>query len=213
MRNFESTVYLVLCFVAGLGLLAPAASATAPGLNDHVVVNEYQPDPTGFDGNEDAREWVELYNPTPETVDLTGWVLSDQDFCFGQEGERVIEDRQLGPNELTVVEFQPEDQVCLANSFGDDVTLFDSLGNAVDAAYYGNGGDYQASDKASPIPDSGESLARCNLVEDDGFAEDDDNPSQDFYREIDPTKGEPNDRCDLKPTTIASDTSQPQPEP
>jgi hypothetical protein len=210
MGATRTELLAVLGVVAGLGLVAPAATATAPVLTDHVVINEYQPNPQGFDGNEGAREWVELYNPTSQTVDLSGYVLTDQDSCFlPGPGERVIEDRQLGPNGYTVVEFQSEDNICLSNSFGDDVTLLDPLGNAVDAAFYGNGGDYEDEEKASPIPGGGQSLARCNLVEATGPAQDDDDPSEDFYVDVEPTRGDPNDRCDLKPTQIVQDPPAP----
>jgi uncharacterized repeat protein (TIGR01451 family) len=46
----------------------------------HLLVSEVMYDP---DGNDPGKEWVELYNPTTETVDLSGWYLGD----VGQGGE------------------------------------------------------------------------------------------------------------------------------
>jgi hypothetical protein len=39
---------------------------------DHVVINEVELDPPGDDT---GNQWVELYNPTPTTVDLRGWTI------------------------------------------------------------------------------------------------------------------------------------------
>lgn len=38
----------------------------------HVVINEVELNPPG---NDTGNEWVELYNPTPTMIDLTGWTL------------------------------------------------------------------------------------------------------------------------------------------
>lgn len=42
------------------------------GRTDSVVINEYELNPAGED---EGREWVELYNPTTEAIDLSGWTL------------------------------------------------------------------------------------------------------------------------------------------
>jgi hypothetical protein len=39
-----------------------------------VLISEVMYDP---DGNDPGREWVEIYNPTIEAVDLSGWYLGD----------------------------------------------------------------------------------------------------------------------------------------
>ncbi|MHA1742406.1 MAG: lamin tail domain-containing protein [Candidatus Thorarchaeota archaeon] len=38
-----------------------------------LVINEVEQNPPGIDA---GNEWVELYNPTPASVVLTGWTLS-----------------------------------------------------------------------------------------------------------------------------------------
>jgi phosphatidylserine/phosphatidylglycerophosphate/cardiolipin synthase-like enzyme len=40
----------------------------------HVLISEVMYDP---DGNDPGLEWVEIYNPTVENVDLSGWYLGD----------------------------------------------------------------------------------------------------------------------------------------
>ena len=47
----------------------------APGVYNHVVINEIDTNPPGSDAANIA-EWVELYNPTSETVEMGGWQIS-----------------------------------------------------------------------------------------------------------------------------------------
>lgn len=42
----------------------------------HVVINEFEQNPPGNDNYLSVEEWVELYNPTSEEVDVSGWTLS-----------------------------------------------------------------------------------------------------------------------------------------
>lgn len=42
------------------------------GQTAHLMINEFEQDP---DGSDAGNEWIELYNPTIETINLTGWVL------------------------------------------------------------------------------------------------------------------------------------------
>ncbi len=55
-------------------LYLPLVMKRQVGPADHLLVSEVLYDPEGTDA---GREWVELYNPTNETVDLTGWTLGD----------------------------------------------------------------------------------------------------------------------------------------
>ncbi len=41
---------------------------------DHIIFTEIYYDTIGTDSNE---EWIELYNPTAEAINLTGWILRD----------------------------------------------------------------------------------------------------------------------------------------
>lgn len=47
----------------------------APGVSNHIVINEIDTNPPGSD-RANIAEWVELYNPTSETVDIGGWQIS-----------------------------------------------------------------------------------------------------------------------------------------
>ena len=62
-----------LFFLAAFGLfLIPAQSAHAAA--DHIIITEVQYDP---DVIENLAEWVELFNPTPDPVDIGGWTLKE----------------------------------------------------------------------------------------------------------------------------------------
>jgi hypothetical protein len=41
----------------------------------NIVINEIESNPPGNDNSNSVIEWVELYNPTSEAVDLSGWIL------------------------------------------------------------------------------------------------------------------------------------------
>jgi hypothetical protein len=42
----------------------------------HLLINEFEQNPEGSDAN---NEWAELYNPTNNAIDLTGWTLVNND--------------------------------------------------------------------------------------------------------------------------------------
>ena len=46
-----------------------------PPTVNHVVINEFSYDDSGLDD----REFVELYNPTASSVDISGWLLDAED--------------------------------------------------------------------------------------------------------------------------------------
>ena len=56
------------------GTITPAISQTE-SLADHVVINEVEINPPGLD-TASPIEWVELYNPTDSTIDISSWKIS-----------------------------------------------------------------------------------------------------------------------------------------
>jgi beta-lactamase superfamily II metal-dependent hydrolase len=68
----------VLAFCA-VSFLLPTFAAFFQAIaseSGHVVINEFELNPPGNDNYLSVEEWVELYNPTPEAVDIGGWTLS-----------------------------------------------------------------------------------------------------------------------------------------
>ena len=66
------SVIILLSLVLIVGISAPAYAQT---ITDHVVINEVDTNPPG-DDSESISEWVELYNPTDNDVDLSGWKIA-----------------------------------------------------------------------------------------------------------------------------------------
>ena len=65
-------VIILLSLVLIVGISAPAYAQT---ITDHVVINEVDTNPPG-DDSQSISEWVELYNPTDNDVDLSGWEIA-----------------------------------------------------------------------------------------------------------------------------------------
>jgi len=66
------SVIILLSLVLIVGISTPAYAQT---ITDHVVINEVDTNPPG-DDSESIAEWVELYNPTDNDVDLSGWSIT-----------------------------------------------------------------------------------------------------------------------------------------
>lgn len=178
--------------LVALAAAGPAAS-NVPVLIDHVVISEVMPNAPG--SNEQGAEWFELYNPGPVGVNIGGWYVHDKDSCDFVFGRHTFpEGTMLGAQEYLHVVIPAEAKVCLANG-GDDLTLLDPLGNAVDAVWYGTGGDY-GSANAAPAPPEAQSIARCHLVAGvAGLNLDNDEPAAEFYVDLSPTPGAANEAC------------------
>ena len=64
----------ILLSVLVLGVfLIPAYAQSS--IADHVVINEVDINPPG-DDSASPREWVELYNPTQNDIDIGGWKIA-----------------------------------------------------------------------------------------------------------------------------------------
>lgn len=110
--------------VTGRRINAFGALDQASGDMSSVVINEFFVDGTA--------EWVELYNTTENTLDLTNWVVDDNGgssttHTIGEDSTTTV----IAPGEFLVV----EDNFRF-NDGGDTVRLFDSDGNLVDQHTY-----------------------------------------------------------------------------
>ena len=70
--QMKYSIIILLSLVLIVGISAPAYAQT---ITDHVVINEVDTNPPG-DDSESISEWVELYNPTDNDVDLSGWKIA-----------------------------------------------------------------------------------------------------------------------------------------
>ena len=64
-------IFLVFSVLLLVGLIGPVYAQTA----DHVVINEVDINPTG-DDSKSISEWMEIYNPTESSIDLSGWEVA-----------------------------------------------------------------------------------------------------------------------------------------
>jgi hypothetical protein len=99
------------------------------GRTDQVVINEYELNPAGEDA---GREWVELYNPTSEAVDLTGWTIETR---HGVQGLGVLGGVMM-PSARVVYQFpeQALDNIGEGFPFEESLVLRDDRGRRVDSA-------------------------------------------------------------------------------
>ena len=66
------SIIILLSLVIIVGISTPTYAQT---ITDHVVINEVDTNPFG-DDSKSIAEWVELYNPTDNDVDLSGWKIA-----------------------------------------------------------------------------------------------------------------------------------------
>ena len=69
-----------VCWVMGALFISTLASGQAPTITEFLADNESAlPLEAGelLDEEGDASDWIELFNPTRGTIDITGWYLTD----------------------------------------------------------------------------------------------------------------------------------------
>ncbi len=143
MRNILRSKVL-FCFIILLLFLCPQRVEAQEPPADGPLISEVFYDTPGADATE---EWVEIYNPTDTTQDLSGWILTDlsQDFIFPTP-------TQIEPGSfLTIAKnttgfqnlygFGPDlDSLNFSlNNSGDQVILKNSFNEVVDAVVYETG--------------------------------------------------------------------------
>ncbi len=121
------------------GTITPALSQSSP--ESGIVINEVELNPTGSDagygsggsginskttdGLSGANEYVELYNPTTESIDISGWSLvpsATWKSLIIPDGTIIDSNSFLA---FTYVNFWFKD-------FGETITLVDDMGNVID---------------------------------------------------------------------------------
>ena len=117
------------------GTVTPALAQSTPDV-DYVVINEVETNPAGSDaglgvnpkttnGLSGSQEYVELYNPTSNEIDISGWSLIPTATWKTLE---IPENTVIAPKSfltITHVNYWFKD-------FGDSVSLYDDLDNLID---------------------------------------------------------------------------------
>lgn len=191
------------CVIGTLLFVLPSthlfASADPPTV---LLINEVMYHPVE---NEGTNEWIELYNPSSEPIDITGWTIADEkevdrlqaDPVHGDgttiiqpEGYAIITD--LGTTvyeaftvEKNAVRLSVDDSTLCGyglNNQAEKLLLADPSGTVIDAMEWGKEYD-DVPGKPAPLVTKGNSLARV---------QDTDDSSMDFIESTTPTPGSAN---------------------
>jgi len=115
-----------------------------------LLINEFVSDP----GLVEGVEWIELYNPGAETVDLTDWTIED-----GTATPEALDGLSV-PASGYLVLLQGTDFTFTLDDAGDTIILKDDTATEVDKVAYGTWDDGITADNA-PAPGEDESTGRC----------------------------------------------------
>ena len=109
----------------------------------NIKINEFVSDPLTGD-----NDWIELYNPTEDIVDLTGWTIND-----GASWIKILS------GNINAMDFFIIPSSNKLNKGGDLIELKNPSEVLIDKVAYGNWDDGNTTDNA-PVPDKGESCGR-----------------------------------------------------
>jgi hypothetical protein len=120
-------------------LLLISFSNLVQSQNTTVRVNEFMADNASdiTDAEGDFSDWIEFYNPTNETIDLSGWTLSDDS---EEHKQWVFPTVSIGAHDFLIVFASGRDPVFANNELhtnfklsasGEYLGFFDSYGNSI----------------------------------------------------------------------------------
>jgi phosphatidylserine/phosphatidylglycerophosphate/cardiolipin synthase-like enzyme len=122
----------LVIFLCALLLATSAINPSSASGITHPVILEFLPNPQAL---MDKGEYVVIYNPTGQGIDISGFILTDLEGEFEIPGGTILD-----PGSNYQIEL-PADGIQLSNS-GDEVILLDSTSRMVDCAIYG-GSEYE----------------------------------------------------------------------
>jgi len=179
----------VAAMVIVMGIAVGAGSVA-----DHVVISEVLSNPV--EGEDDGYRWIELYNPTGEAVDISGWTGGSTE---NPDQFTIPEGTSMGAytcyliGEIEVFPKDHEADLAIANSREDaHIFLKTASGTIVDQLGWGASAVYETA--PCSIPEEGKSLQRKvnDTIDSDGIhgpGWDTDDNSADFFI------GAPDPRC------------------
>ncbi|MFH1803123.1 MAG: lamin tail domain-containing protein [archaeon] len=119
-------------------------------LSSAIVINEFTVDPqTDWDNSGSATvsdEWIELYNPSNQTLNLTGWTIVMDDSLTTNASIEFL-DKTLPPFSYTVI-LNPEGTMSMSGQ----IIIYNELDQLIDSVTYGTWDDGNPIDNA---PDGG----------------------------------------------------------
>ncbi len=115
--------YSIGAIYAGNVLTGCSFAGPPPSTSANVKIYAFDQNPAGYD---EGNEWVELYNPTNHTIDITNWKLKTR--YGGGKIVTVPEGSEIAPNDYW---FFTCSTGFLRNE-NESITLMDSLDNEID---------------------------------------------------------------------------------
>lgn len=101
----------------------PAETIVGPNTCEGLIVSEVMPDPKS-PFSDAADEWIEIYNESAETINLSGCTLADT-YKPGSTHEYLLPSINLAPGNFMVF-YSKETKISLNNSDGDSVRILSS---------------------------------------------------------------------------------------
>ncbi|MDD2756812.1 MAG: lamin tail domain-containing protein, partial [Methanothrix sp.] len=89
----------------------------------HIIINEWEPNPPGTDTK---KEWIELYNPSSQAVNIGRWKLIDS---YYSKSVSIPPDTIIMPDGYQIITWT---NGSLVNSYPFSISLQDSVGNELD---------------------------------------------------------------------------------
>ena len=193
-------ILVVFCVCSGLMLPLTHQSAKSTAV-ETLLINEVMIHPTD---NENTNEWIELYNPTSESVDVAGWLIADEKetdtiqadtengdgtTSIPPGGYALLTDKGTTVYEITTIS---EDAIRLSvddstlcgyglNNQQEKIILLDIDSNIIDAIEWGEDYDDVPGTPAAVVSE-GNTLARYQ-------GSDTNDTSHDFFESNTPTPG------------------------
>ena len=198
--------YMIVCLQVLLicGITPINTQPLAAESPSSLLINEVMCHPSE---NEATNEWIELYNPTEESIDVSGWTIADEketdtlqaDSIYGDGttsippggyalitdiGTTVYETFTVAEN---AIRLSVDDSTLCGyglNNQKEKIMLMDQAGTVIDAIEWGD--DYDdVPGSPAPVPAEGTSLIRYQAI-------DNDDSSLDFLESTTPTPGSEN---------------------
>jgi hypothetical protein len=118
--NFKNSMLILLIAILCISIVSTNLTTTF-GTPLKVLINEIELNPPGADYN---KEWIELYNPTSSSIDLSGWKI----YTSGGGVYKIPDYTIIAPNSYIIVSFKT---IFLSN-VNEYIILKDSTGAIVD---------------------------------------------------------------------------------